>query len=147
MCLVAKSCPALCDPMDCSPAGPSARGILQARTLGWGCHVPLQGTFPTQGLNLHLLLCLLCWQMDSLPLAPSGKLQGEVLAVEVPATPPEGPAHSSAWLGRTDSVDCSPQWCHPGLHFSCLPAYALRNPILMGHPRESAPRECLGSAI
>ena len=27
----------------------------------------LQGIFPTQGLNLHLL-CLLHWQADSLPL-------------------------------------------------------------------------------
>ena len=29
----------------------------------------LQGIFPTQGLNPHLL-CLLHWQMDSLPLVP-----------------------------------------------------------------------------
>ena len=29
------SCPTLCSPMDCSPPGSSARGILQARTLEW----------------------------------------------------------------------------------------------------------------
>ena len=34
-CLVAQSCPTLCDPMDCSPTGFSARGILQARILEW----------------------------------------------------------------------------------------------------------------
>ena len=32
----------------------------------------LQGFFPTQGLNPHLL-CLLHWQVGSLPLAPPGK--------------------------------------------------------------------------
>ena len=33
--LVTKSCPALCDPMDCSPPGSSVLGILQVRTLEW----------------------------------------------------------------------------------------------------------------
>ena len=30
-----QSCPTLCNPMDCSPPGSSARGILQARILEW----------------------------------------------------------------------------------------------------------------
>ena len=42
--------PALCDSMDCSPPGFSVHGILQARTLEWGCHFLLQGIFLTQGL-------------------------------------------------------------------------------------------------
>ena len=33
---VAQSCPTLCDPMDCSLPGSSARGIFQARVLEWG---------------------------------------------------------------------------------------------------------------
>ena len=37
-----------------------------------GCHALLQGIFPTQGLNPHLLR-LLHWQVGSLPLAPPGK--------------------------------------------------------------------------
>ena len=37
-----------------------------------GCHFLLQGIFPTQELNLHLL-CLLHWQVCSLPLGPPGK--------------------------------------------------------------------------
>ena len=32
---VAQSCPALCDPMDCSLPGSSLHGILQARVLEW----------------------------------------------------------------------------------------------------------------
>ena len=41
------------------------------KNTGVGCHAPLQGIFPIQGLNLHLLR-LLHWQAGSLPLAPSG---------------------------------------------------------------------------
>ena len=33
--LVAQLCPALCNPMDCSPPGFSVHGILQARILEW----------------------------------------------------------------------------------------------------------------
>ena len=33
--LVAQSCPALCDPMDCSPPGFSVLEIFQARMLEW----------------------------------------------------------------------------------------------------------------
>ena len=33
--LISKSCPTLCDCMDCSPPGSSIHGILQARILGW----------------------------------------------------------------------------------------------------------------
>ena len=32
---VAQSCPALCDPMDCSLPGSSVHGIFQARILEW----------------------------------------------------------------------------------------------------------------
>ena len=42
------------------------------KKTGVGCHALLQGTFPTQGLKLHLLR-LLHWQVGSLLLAPPGK--------------------------------------------------------------------------
>ena len=48
-------CPSLCNAMGCLLPASSVRGILQARNTGVGCHVPLQGIFPTQGLNLGLL--------------------------------------------------------------------------------------------
>ena len=35
MCLVAKLCSTLCDPMDCLPPGSSVLGISQARILEW----------------------------------------------------------------------------------------------------------------
>ena len=43
------------------------------QNTGVGCHFLLQGIFPTQGSNSHLLH-LLHWQANSLTLAPSGKL-------------------------------------------------------------------------
>ena len=51
---------------------PLSMGILQARTREWVCHALLQGFFLTQGLN-PCLLCLLHWQVGSLPLTPPGK--------------------------------------------------------------------------
>ena len=51
-----QSCPTLCDPMDCSPPG---------KNIGVGCHVLLQGIFPTQGSNLSLLKLLHCRQILS----------------------------------------------------------------------------------
>ena len=35
-------CPTLCDPIDGSPPGSPVPGILQTRTLEWGCHFLLQ---------------------------------------------------------------------------------------------------------
>ena len=68
-----QSCLTLCDPMNGSPPGSSEHGILQARkNTGVGCHALLQGIFLTQGSNQHLL-CLLHWQVGSLPLAPTEK--------------------------------------------------------------------------
>ena len=63
-CLIAKSSPALWDPMDGSPPGSSVHGIPQARP-GVGSHFLLQWIFPTQESNL----CLLNQQVDSLPLS------------------------------------------------------------------------------
>ena len=55
LCMCAKSCLALCDPMDCNPPGSCVHGISQARILE--CHFLLQGiipTLPTQGWNPSL---------------------------------------------------------------------------------------------
>ena len=57
LCLVAQSCPAVCDPMDCSPPGSSAHGDSPGKYTGVGCHALLQGVFPTQGSNPGLLHC------------------------------------------------------------------------------------------
>ena len=59
MCMRAQSlqsCPALCNPKDCSLPGSSVHGILQARILEW-IAVVLQEFFLTQGSNPGLLHC------------------------------------------------------------------------------------------
>ena len=58
------------------PYGPEPARLLcpwdfPGKNTGVGCHFPLQGIFPTQGLNPHFL-CHLHWQVGSLSLAPPG---------------------------------------------------------------------------
>ena len=67
-----QSCLTLGTLMDYSPPGSSVHGDSPDKNTGVGCHAFLQGIFPTQESNLSLL-CLLGWQVGSLPLAPPGK--------------------------------------------------------------------------
>ena len=55
-CLTAKSCPALCDPMDCSPPGSSLHGIFPARILEWVA-MPSSRGFPSPR-NWNCVYCL-----------------------------------------------------------------------------------------
>ena len=86
----------LCDPIDHSPPGSSVYGILQARRLGVGCHALFQGIFPNQGSNLALL-CLLHWQVGSLPLAPPGKPEDRLV-------PPQNHMPSQSYVGEDSFV-------------------------------------------
>ena len=67
---VSKLCPTLCTSMDYSPP---ARLLcpwdFPGKNTGVGFHSLLQRIFPTQGLSL----CLLHWQVDSLPAETLGK--------------------------------------------------------------------------
>ena len=65
-CLVAKSCPTLCDPTDCSPPGSSVHGILQARMLEWVAISSSRGSNPGTEPSSS------AWQVDSLPLSHQG---------------------------------------------------------------------------
>ena len=60
-------CPILCDPME-----ESARLLYPwnflGKNVGLGGHFLLQGIFQTQGSTEPCLLCLLHWQVGSLPL-------------------------------------------------------------------------------
>ena len=48
-CLVAQSCPALCNPLNCSPPGSSVLGIFQARVLEWVAISLSRGSSPPRG--------------------------------------------------------------------------------------------------
>ena len=64
-CLVTLSCPTLLQPHALQPTRLFCPWDFQGKNTGVGCHFLLQGTFPTQGSNLHLLH----WQADSLSLS------------------------------------------------------------------------------
>ena len=75
-----QSCQTLCDPIDSSPQGSSAPGILQARTLEWvsisfsqygpiDIHFILWGIIPKDNL-LNLLHCSFCCSFGNWKLIP-----------------------------------------------------------------------------
>ena len=58
-CWVAKLCPTLCNPMDCSLPGSSIHGILQARTLGWVAISSSRGSSrPTDWNQVPCFFCI-----------------------------------------------------------------------------------------
>ena len=63
---VAQSHPTLCDPVDCSPPGSSAHGILQASELPF----PSPGDLPDPGIEPRSPTL----QADALTSEPTGKL-------------------------------------------------------------------------
>ena len=79
-----QSCPILCDPIDGSPPGFPIPGILQARTLGMGCHFLLQGNLLDPGIKPTSLASPALEGMDSLSPVPPGKpmRMGEIFANE-----------------------------------------------------------------
>ena len=54
VCLVAQSCPTLCNPVGCNLPDSSVQGDSPGKNTGVGCHALLQGIFPTQGSNTGL---------------------------------------------------------------------------------------------
>ena len=98
----------LCNPMDCSPPGTSVLWASPGKNTGVGCHALLQGIFPTQGAN-PCLLCLLHWQVGSLPLAPPGFKHLSPL-------PSFNRLNTSAAAAK--SLQSCPTLCHPNLR-SC----------------------------
>ena len=65
-------CPTLCDPHGLQLIRLLCPWDSPSKNAGVCCHALSQGIFLTQGLNPHPL-CLLHWQVGSLPLVPPGK--------------------------------------------------------------------------
>ena len=68
MCSVVQSCPARCDPMDCSLPGSFIHGIFQARILEWVAF-PSPRDLPDPGILPRSPTL----QADSLPSEPPGR--------------------------------------------------------------------------
>ena len=74
--LLTPLCPTLCHPVGRSPPGSSVHGILLAGILEW-IPCPFPGDLPNPGINTVFLICLLHWQVGSLPLSPPAKPLGK----------------------------------------------------------------------
>ena len=64
-----QSCPNLCNPTDYSPPASSVQGILQARIAEWAVITSSEGSSQLRD-QTRISLCLLHWQVHSLPLLP-----------------------------------------------------------------------------
>ena len=69
VCSVTQSCPALCDPMDCSPPGSSVHGTFQARILEWVASPSSRGS--SQPRDWTHVSCVSCIGRLILYTAPS----------------------------------------------------------------------------
>ena len=67
-CLATKSCPALCNPMDCSPIRLPHPWDFPGKNTGVGGPFPSQGDLSNPGIEPASL----AWQADSLPLSHQG---------------------------------------------------------------------------
>ena len=82
---------------------------ISGKSTGVGCHFPLQGIFPTQGLNL----CLLHWQADPLSLLH-----------RPPHPPPWSQIGKKCLLLHPDAVSiCSPCTYQPPFCDRCAPLF------------------------
>ena len=68
-CTLTQSCPTLCNPL--YPTRLLCLWDFSGKNTGVGCHFLPLGIFLTQGVKQYLL-CLLPWQVDSLPLCHLG---------------------------------------------------------------------------
>ena len=68
LCLVAQSCPTLCNAMDCSPPGSSIHGIFQARISEW-VTISFSRDLPNPGIEPRSP----AWPTNSLLTEPPGK--------------------------------------------------------------------------
>ena len=58
-CVRVQSCPTLCNPIDCSPPGPSVHGILQARIIEWVAMPSCRGSSqPRDGTSVFCISCV-----------------------------------------------------------------------------------------
>ena len=122
--LVIESCPALCNPVDCSPKGFSVRGILQEYWSGLHCLLP--GDLPNPGTTPGSSAL----QVDSLPSEPQGFSSVQFShSVVSDSLWPHGLQHA-----RTPCPSPAPEvyqnsyplsrWWHPTISFSVVPFFS-----------------------
>ena len=119
MCVL--NCVWLCSPIDCRLPGSSVHGIFQAKNTGVGCHFLLQGTFPTQGLNLFSWVsCLAGWFFTTNTTCCCS------VTKSCPALQSHGLQHTRLPCSSLSHGVCSDlcplsQWCCPAISCSVTP--------------------------
>ena len=115
-CLVAQLCPTLCNPMDCSPSGPSVREVSQARILEWVAISSSKGSSPPRD-QIQISYVRSPFLQKSFPTAPwySYKLPeskyciNSLLCLQYPAGMTwEGAIRVFAWAFPGGPVDKNP---------------------------------------
>ena len=114
------------------------------KNTGVGCHTLSEGIFPTQGSN-PCILCLLYWQVCSLPLGPPGKptykfiLFSSVLfshSVMSHSLWPHGLQNTRLPCPSPTPRACSypsSRWCHPTISSSVIPfSFCLQSSLAPG---------------
>ena len=101
-CLVTKSCPTLCDPMDFSLPDSSVHGILD-KNIWSGLPFPPLGDLPNPGSEPASPV----WQVDSLPLSHQGSPRFFLKRCQLKALP-------HFWLTSSLSSSCGKAGLHVG---------------------------------
>jgi len=111
-CLVSKSRPTVCGPMDYSPLGSPVHGISQARTLEWvTISYSMGSSWPRDQICVFHFLH---WQADSLPLVTPGlKFRERKSPSSSQITPG---SHSCHHMGR-GNTQLSPALIHHTLNW------------------------------
>ena len=125
-CLVAKSCPTLCDPMECSPPGSTLHGISQARTLEQVAISFSRGS--SQSRDQARVSCLAGgFFTTGPPEKPPERVRDGLFQVVNTHQPALSPARSSTW--RTPRL--APQSEQPTTSYRCCNAASLSVPPVL----------------
>ena len=103
LCLVAQSCPTLCNPMNCSPPGFSVHRNSPGKNTWVGWHALLQGNLPSPGIKPRSPAL----QADSLPAEPQIQYTDSNILSEPPGKPSN--IHSSS-LSPTRRISTDALW-------------------------------------
>ena len=134
LCLVAQSCPTLCDSTDYSPSSSSVHRDSPGKNTRVGCHALLQGMCLTQGSNPGLPHCRWIFLPADLPGKPPQEHSSVQFSHSVMsnALRPYGLQHTRlpcpSPTPRVYSNSCPLSWwCHPTISSSVVPFSCLQS--------------------
>ena len=133
VCSVAQSCPALWNPMACSPSGSCAHGIFQEKILEWVA-ILTPGDLPDPGIKpsspVPPISCVSFTQADSLPLSHlccCCALSCLTLCSPIDCSLPDSFDHEFSRPGYWSGLPfpSSGDLPHPGIEHASLPLHEL----------------------